>query len=51
MTFAWYAHLETLEHKPWIIATLCLLGAVLTIPAIGSRDIDTLAPTSPVVNR
>jgi len=25
MTFAWYAHLKTLNHRPWIIAAL---GAV-----------------------
>ncbi len=22
MTFAWYAHLKELNHKPWIIAAL-----------------------------
>jgi len=31
MTFAWYAHLRDLSHKPWIIAALCLLGAVFFI--------------------
>jgi uncharacterized protein len=26
MTFAWYAHLKTLNHKPWIIAALVSWG-------------------------
>jgi uncharacterized protein len=26
MTFAWYAHLKNLQHKPWIIAALASWG-------------------------
>ena len=26
MTFAWYAHLKTLNHKPWIMAALVSWG-------------------------
>jgi uncharacterized protein (DUF486 family) len=26
MTFAWYAHLRTLNHRPWIIAALVSWG-------------------------
>jgi uncharacterized protein (DUF486 family) len=26
MTFAWYAHLKELNHKPWIIAALVSWG-------------------------
>lgn len=29
MTFAWYAHLKTLNHKPWIIAALISWGVAL----------------------
>jgi uncharacterized protein len=29
MTFAWYAHLKTLNHKPWIIAALVSWGVAL----------------------
>jgi len=29
MTFAWYAHLEKLGHKPWIIAALVSWGIAL----------------------
>lgn len=29
MTFAWYAHLKTLNHKPWIIAALFSWGIAL----------------------
>ena len=29
MTFAWYAHLKTLNHKPWIIAALISWGIAL----------------------
>lgn len=29
MTFAWYAHLKTLNHKPWIIAALLSWGIAL----------------------
>ena len=29
MTFAWYAHLRTLNHKPWIIAALVSWGIAL----------------------
>jgi hypothetical protein len=29
MTFAWYAHLKNLAHKPWIIAALISWGIAL----------------------
>lgn len=29
MTFAWYAHLKELSHKPWIIAALVSWGVAL----------------------
>lgn len=29
MTFAWYAHLKALNHKPWIIAALLSWGIAL----------------------
>ncbi|HEX6640513.1 MAG TPA: DMT family protein [Thermoanaerobaculia bacterium] len=29
MTFAWYAHLRNLSHKPWIIAALVSWGIAL----------------------
>jgi uncharacterized protein (DUF486 family) len=29
MTFAWYAHLKNLGHKPWIIAALVSWGIAL----------------------
>jgi len=29
MTFAWYAHLKTLNHKPWIVAALVSWGVAL----------------------
>ena len=29
MTFAWYAHLKNLSHKPWIIAALVSWGIAL----------------------
>jgi uncharacterized protein (DUF486 family) len=29
MTFAWYAHLKTLNHKPWVIAALASWGIAL----------------------
>ncbi len=29
MTFAWYAHLKNLGHKPWIIAALASWGIAL----------------------
>ena len=29
MTFAWYAHLKTLNHKPWIAAALISWGIAL----------------------
>ena len=29
MTFAWYAHLKTLNHKPWIVAALISWGIAL----------------------
>ncbi len=38
MTFAWYGHLKSLSHKPWIIAALiswgiALLEYLLQVPA------------------
>jgi uncharacterized protein len=29
MTFAWYAHLKQLAHKPWIVAALISWGVAL----------------------
>lgn len=29
MTFAWYAHLKDLSHKPWIVAALISWGIAL----------------------
>lgn len=29
MTFAWYAHLKNLSHKPWIVAALLSWGIAL----------------------
>jgi uncharacterized protein (DUF486 family) len=29
MTFAWYAHLRDLRHKPWIVAALLSWGVAL----------------------
>jgi uncharacterized protein len=29
MTFAWYAHLKTLNHKPWLVAALVSWGIAL----------------------
>ena len=29
MTFAWYAHLKSMNHKPWIIAALVSWGIAL----------------------
>jgi uncharacterized protein (DUF486 family) len=29
MTFAWYAHLRNLSHKPWLIAALASWGIAL----------------------
>jgi hypothetical protein len=29
MTFAWYAHLKELNHKPWILAALMSWGIAL----------------------
>jgi uncharacterized protein (DUF486 family) len=28
MTFAWYGHLKNMKAYPWIIAGLCMVGAV-----------------------
>ena len=45
MTFAWYAHLKEMSHKPWIIAALLSWGIalfeyMLQVPAnrIGSAE-------------
>lgn len=47
MTFAWYAHLKELNHKPWIIAALlswvvALFEYLLQVPAnrIGFTALD-----------
>ena len=47
MTFAWYAHLRNLNHKPWIIAALVSWGIAsfeyfLQVPAnrIGRTELD-----------
>ncbi|ANX05580.1 DMT family protein [Immundisolibacter cernigliae] len=29
MTFAWYAHLRELQHKPWLVAALISWGIAL----------------------
>ncbi len=29
MTFAWYAHLKELDHRPWLIAALASWGVAL----------------------
>ena len=29
MTFAWYAHLKELSHKPWVVAALASWGIAL----------------------
>ena len=29
MTFAWYAHLKELSHKPWVVAALLSWGVAL----------------------
>ena len=29
MTFAWYAHLKSLSHKPWLVAALISWGIAL----------------------
>ena len=47
MTFAWYAHLRNLSHRPWIIAALfswgiALFEYLLQVPAnrIGRSQLD-----------
>jgi hypothetical protein len=47
MTFAWYAHLRNLSHRPWIIAALASWGIalfeyLLQVPAnrIGRGQLD-----------
>ena len=47
MTFAWYAHLKELYHKPWLVAALASWGValfeyLLQVPAnrIGFRQLD-----------
>jgi uncharacterized protein (DUF486 family) len=30
MTFAWYAHLRNLQHKPWLVAALASWGIALS---------------------
>ena len=31
MTYAWYGHLKTLGSRPWLLAALCMVGAVYFI--------------------
>jgi len=31
MTFAWYAHLKELNHKPWYVAALVSWGIALVV--------------------
>ena len=47
MTFAWYAHLRDLNHKPWVIAAMASWGIALfeyliQVPAnrIGYRELE-----------
>ena len=47
MTFAWYAHLRNLSHKPWVIAALASWGIalfeyLLQVPAnrMGRTELD-----------
>ncbi|HSD73238.1 MAG TPA: DMT family protein [Steroidobacteraceae bacterium] len=47
MTFAWYAHLRNLSHRPWIVAALASWGIALfeyglQVPAnrIGRTELD-----------
>lgn len=47
MTFAWYAHLRDLAHRPWFVAALLSWGIalfeyLLQVPAnrIGYRELD-----------
>jgi uncharacterized protein (DUF486 family) len=47
MTFAWYAHLRNMSHKPWIVAALASWGIalfeyLLQVPAnrIGRSQLD-----------
>jgi len=47
MTFAWYAHLRNLSHRPWIFAAVCSWGIalfeyMLQVPAnrIGHSELD-----------
>ncbi len=47
MTFAWYAHLKELAHRPWLVAALASWGValfeyLLQVPAnrIGYRVLD-----------
>ena len=47
MTFAWYAHLRNLSHRPWLIAALASWGIalfeyLLQVPAnrIGRTELD-----------
>ena len=47
MTFAWYAHLKNLSHKPWYVAALVSWGIalfeyLLQVPAnrIGHTELD-----------
>ena len=47
MTFAWYAHLRNLAHRPWMVAALAswaiaLFEYLIQVPAnrIGHRELD-----------
>lgn len=47
MTFAWYAHLKNLNHKPWLVAVLASWGIaffeyLIHVPAnrIGHKELN-----------
>lgn len=52
MTFAWYAHLRDLIHKPWIIAAIISWGIaffeymlqVLTFPPLFNSRVQSIQP-------
>ena len=51
MTFAWYAHLRHLAHKPWIIAALVswalpCVNTCFRFPQTGSATKPFLSPNS-----
>ena len=44
MTFAWYAHLKELNHKPWIAAALASWGGTMVIVSHDAGFVRDLAP-------